>query len=111
MGAMQGVICAQCGHRHEILIGPGMTFLLLHCEVCGRPKSVARSDVQAAPDTASGEEPGLVMCLESNSQRIAAIAGRCDCGGSFSLDAPPRCPRCRSTEYRSDPDGMELLYD
>ena len=35
----------------------------------------------------------------------------CSCGGSFTEDAPPRCPSCRSVEITQDPDGISILYD
>jgi len=31
---------------------------------------------------------------------IRAIAGKCSCGGNYTLNAPPRCPKCRSTRLR-----------
>jgi hypothetical protein len=42
---------------------------------------------------------------------VEQIAGACSCGGSFKFDAPPRCPKCRSTKLEYDPRGSSLMYD
>ena len=34
---------------------------------------------------------------------------RCKCGGKYRLDAPPRCPACRSTEITEG--KATVLYD
>lgn len=35
---------------------------------------------------------------------IESSLKRHNCGGRFRFDAPPRCPKCRSTEFEPDPD-------
>jgi predicted Zn-ribbon and HTH transcriptional regulator len=40
---------------------------------------------------------------------IEAVAGNCRCGGKYTLDAPPRCPKCRSK--RIDEGEIILIYD
>lgn len=35
----------------------------------------------------------------------------CECGGWFTEVAPPRCPKCRSTDLRRDPEAAMTLYD
>ena len=35
----------------------------------------------------------------------------CDCGRTFSADAPARCPNCGSPDFDRDPDGMSMIYD
>ena len=44
-------------------------------------------------------------------QALEEHAGRCRCGGHFRVGAPARCPKCRSTDYREDPEGHSILYD
>ena len=38
-----------------------------------------------------------------------AAAGNCECGGNFRLDAPVRCPKCRSAEI--DEGEVTVYYD
>ena len=42
---------------------------------------------------------------------VEATAGRCGCGGRFTLEASPRCPRCGSASYEEDPDGEHVHFD
>lgn len=89
MGESFDARCEDCGHVHEVSLGGGFTFMLFHCEACGKPKSVnlrKKIDPEAT-------DPW----------------GRCSCGGAISNDAPPRCPKCRSTEYEIV--GNYLNYD
>ncbi|MFN2594440.1 MAG: hypothetical protein ABR579_06080, partial [Actinomycetota bacterium] len=36
---------------------------------------------------------------------------QCGCGGTFSTEAPARCPSCRSVDFNTDPDELHILYD
>lgn len=65
------------------------TVELLHCEICGRAAALERSEMDADP--------------------AAATLGSCGCGGKLSLEAPPRCPHCRSSEL--EPVGNYINYD
>ena len=47
---------------------------------------------------------------EEYNNGVEAFAGKCRCGGKFTFDAPPRCPKCRSTEFDED-DSQILCYD
>ncbi len=40
---------------------------------------------------------------------IEGIAGNCGCGGKYTMDAPPRCPKCHST--RIEEGEIILIYD
>jgi hypothetical protein len=89
MGSSFDARCNDCGEVHEVSLGGGFTFMLLHCDVCGKPKSVSlrkKIDPEA-------EDPW----------------GRCRGGGDLSTEAPPRCPKCRSTEF--EPIGNFTDYD
>ena len=33
---------------------------------------------------------------------IEKYAGKCTCGGSFKVNAPPRCPQCKSSDLMLD---------
>ena len=37
-------------------------------------------------------------------------AGKCECGGNYTMDAPPRCPNCGSTNFERD-HTKDLMYD
>lgn len=90
MGQAFEATCLDCGELFEVNLGGGFFFMLLHCEVCGKPKSVnLRKEID--PEAA---DPW----------------GRCRCGGEFSHDAPPRCPKCHSTNYEEIP-GTEIITD
>jgi hypothetical protein len=40
---------------------------------------------------------------------IEAVAGECRCGGKYTLDSPPRCPKCRS--MRLNEGDITVFYD
>ena len=40
MGSIFGVICDNCGHKFEVNCGGGFIFHLLHCDKCGKEKSI-----------------------------------------------------------------------
>ena len=77
-----------------------MSAYLLHCDRCGGEQWVSPTDLDLNwPDTTD----------------VEGYAGRCSCGGSFKIDAPPRCPHCGSADLLLDiaVDGMhyEEFYD
>jgi len=48
---------------------------------------------------------------EEYRKAVERVAGTCPhCGGSFKFDAPPRCPKCRSTELKYDTAPF-VMYD
>ncbi len=90
MGESYTAICQECEVRFEVNQGPGMSTMPLHCDSCGRERwweFMEKIPLDDPPDWT------------------------CKCGGTFSTDAPPRCPKCRSTNLKRDPDGIEILYD
>ena len=40
MGESHMVVCSDCGHRFRMTSGPGMKFLVLHCDKCGCDKGI-----------------------------------------------------------------------
>jgi hypothetical protein len=52
---------------------------------------------------------GFFFHLLRYHQGIETIAGHCSCKGNFTLDAPPRCPNCRSA--RLSEGGPVMFYD
>jgi predicted Zn-ribbon and HTH transcriptional regulator len=48
---------------------------------------------------------------EEYHKAVEQTGGRCpNCGGSAKFDAPPRCPKCKSTELEYDATPF-LMYD
>lgn len=91
MGYGYDAICKGCGTKFEVNEGPGFTTMPLHCERCGQEWWW-----EFPPGGPDGNE---------------AKSPQCDCGGGFSADAPPRCPKCGSPDFDRDPDGMSMIYD
>jgi hypothetical protein len=54
---------------------------------------------------------GKPISRRAYNAKVEAFAGRCRCGGSFTLRASARCPRCRSKSFKEDPDGDFACYD
>jgi hypothetical protein len=93
MGRGYDAICNRCGARFQANEGPDMSFLLYHCTQCGKEQA---RDFDLGPE-------GI--------RESGTYPDHCECGGSYTEDAPPRCPRCHSVHYRKDPDGVEVMYD
>jgi predicted Zn-ribbon and HTH transcriptional regulator len=91
MGHGFGVICKECGTKFQVNDGPGMIAMPFRCDRCG--KEWWRRYPQEGP-------------LEGNPNPPT-----CDCGGTFTTEAPPRCPNCRSSEHEEDPDADHIMYD
>lgn len=130
MGSSRDVICESCGHRFQASEGGGFFFHLLHCDRCGREKSVGFDELGDAhlryvkglsgPWTVGTMEldkhiqenyPAQPLTEDEYSSVIEQTAGSCDCGGGYQMEAPPRCPVCRSVEFREDPSGTTAMYD
>jgi Zn finger protein HypA/HybF involved in hydrogenase expression len=84
--------CGRCGEEYPFNEGRGFVFRMLHCDRCGKEKSVLFGDANY------DEERGK-------------YSRHCRCGGSFTLDAPPRCPKCGSTEHKGMDGNAMCLYD
>lgn len=91
MGQSFDARCTECETEFEVSEGGGFHFALLHCKLCGAPRSVP---LEIQPDG----EP-----------KLGPFDRHCDCGGTFTQSAKPRCPKCRSTDY--EPIGNYLNYD
>ena len=78
MGSSYTARCKACGEVFTASSGGGFNFQLLHCDTCGKERARPLTpDLQPAPDY---DDSG------------------CGCGGRFTFDASPRCPKCRSAE-------------
>jgi hypothetical protein len=79
MGEMLGVVCGTCNEEFTAHIGAGMRAVATRCNACGAESSEPHAFLDAGQDGANH------------------IAERCECGGTFSADAPYRCPNCSAT--------------
>ena len=97
MGETLGVTCGACSHGFDVDIGAGMIAVAARCDRCGAEGSVPSP-------LASGDWAGDDTSTES-----------CECGGTFDVDAPFRCPHCGATysedELRGLPTTMFGLWD
>lgn len=131
MGSMFGAVCGACGFHFVVHEGGGFTFEILRCDACGRERTIPHSKVRAlheAFDAPWWEEPAGArpkkrvkpartkaptprMTFEEYHAKLAEFAGPCKCGGRFAVEAPIRCPKCKSREFSEDPTGPMSMYD
>jgi predicted Zn-ribbon and HTH transcriptional regulator/predicted RNA-binding Zn-ribbon protein involved in translation (DUF1610 family) len=121
MGTEYWAICNHCGKQFKVRIGGGFLFHLLHCARCGKVRIVRVDKVRDAHLRYLKEVPYHYsrrffsdddlknISSDSLSEKeyhlvVEKVAGRCRCGGQFIIDAPPRCPKCKSTDFREDPE-------
>ena len=97
MGHILEVDCQRCGTVSQQLDGPTMLGFTPRCLECGTERFVSLTELYAT-DSAD-LEPASDEAWQLRERRIPEIAGTCDnCGGTFSVDAPIRCPGCRSRD-------------
>jgi len=130
MGRQYSVKCTQCGYAFNVNEGNGFFFHLLHCNSCGEEHLVGFDEIGEAhlryrkglpgPYCVASSEcdtsvrdnyPGEPLSEGEYLSIVEQIAGACSCGGSFRFDAPPRCPKCESSELEYNPEGPSLYYD
>jgi len=121
--------CKQCGHVAEFHDGGGFFFHLLHCDTCGADKRVGFDELGemhlrylkglSGPYAIISMEhdewvrknyPGEPLSREEYHAEVGKLAGQCECGGQFSMNAPNRCPKCRSTDIE-DTGEFTMMYD
>lgn len=129
MGTQYHGICKKCGRRFKIMDGGGFAFHMLRCNKCGKHKMVPfeklgdlhlrylkglnqpYSLATAHFDNLIKELfPGEPLSEDSYEAAIEEFVGKCKCGGQFRFNAPPRCPRCRCTDFEID-NTDALCYD
>lgn len=130
MGSLFGGVCNQCGENFEVHDGGGFSFHLLHCDKCGSDKSVDFDGlgeahfryIKGLPGpyaiaTSKNDKyiqdnyPGTPLSEDEYHAVVEDVAGACECGGHYKFDAPARCPKCKSTDFRPDPDFGNICYD
>jgi hypothetical protein len=117
-----------CGAVFTVGHGGGFSFHLLRGDSCGQTRSIGFDELgelhlrylKGLPGPyciASAEydehvrkhAPVEPISEEEYHKRVEALAGECECGGRYRLDAPPRCPECRSA--RIEEGEIEAMYD
>ena len=105
MGQSYDAICQDCGHRCKVHDGPAMLALLFHCDRCGAELFMdllqAEQLRSECPDWSQDQPYGPAKAK----QRCPA------CGGTFDTEAPPRCPKCRSSKLVRDPNSENICFD
>jgi len=129
MGSTYGATCKKCGKTFEYNEGGGFVFHLLRCDKCGKEREIGFEEIGephkkyikglSVPYSSASSEsdediqknyPGDPITEEEYHLEVEKMVGDCKCGGTFRFDAPPRCPKCKSTDLEDDP-GMMVLYD
>jgi hypothetical protein len=132
MGSRSGFICRACGARFAVSSGGGFYFDLLHCDTCGASRSVGHRELGDIHLSFVKGLPGPYAVTRSDMDRqiqrdypgepidratyhamAEATLEPCPCGGRFSYDAPPRCPKCRALrdQWDRDPKAPTMMYD
>lgn len=132
MGSASTFICGACGAHFTVRSGGGFFFDLLHCDTCGRSKSVSHQAlgeihlgfVKGLPGPYAvaragmdrrikAEFAGPTLTRDEYHAAAEATLDTCECGGHFRYNAPARCPECRSTaeQWTEDPNGPRMFID
>jgi hypothetical protein len=117
MGHTNIAECKSCGHDFDVDHGGGFFFHLLRCDNCSKTKSLNFDEIgephlqylkgSDIPYTIEAEEQleyarkkykGKSLSEDEYYKAVENIAGKCKCGGNFTLNAQPRCPKCNSLE-------------
>jgi hypothetical protein len=128
MGHQMNAQCCECGNTFTVDNGGGFLFHLLRCDKCGKAKSIGFDRLGelhlrylkglAGPDCIASSEHDKYIREHADMEPISkveyhkgveTIAGRCQCRGRYTFDAPPRCPKCRSTEFEEG--KITVMYD
>ena len=117
MGQTYIATCRKCGNLFGYSEGGGFHFHLLHCDTCGAEKTVNHKalgeihlrfikgldrpycGVSAKHDRSVQKHyRGTPISEKDYFTAIEEFAGRCACGGKYTLKASPRCSKCKSLE-------------
>lgn len=117
MGQAFQAVCGSCGHTFSASEGGGFNFEALRCDQCGTDTEIEYEAIwdtylarlkglkplMTEPNGADWRTyPGEPITEDEYRLRVEVAAGACPCGGRFTLDAPLRCPACRSELVTND---------
>ena len=130
MGSISSCICNSCGTEFGVTDGGGFEFHTLRCDRCGSTESIGFDDIGEPHDrylkglgmaysaiTEERDRERIANCTkppltpEGYQRCVEELVGEHECGGQFRFDAPARCPKCRSTDFRHDPNGDDFCFD
>jgi len=130
MGSGCDAICDRCGYKFQANIGGGFIFHLLHCDKCGSEKSIGFDEIgethlkflkglpgpyciatQESDKYVQDNYPGEPISEKEYNREVENLAGSCKCGGQYTFESPPRCPKCKSAKWTRDPEGTGMYYD
>ena len=128
MGHQVQAKCLECGCTFTASHGGGFSFHLLRCDQCGQTKSIGFDELGELHVRYVKGLPGPYCMASSDHDRniqehapvepiskeeyhrgIEAAAGKCECRGQYTLGAPVRCPKCRSTQVEEG--RPTIMYD
>lgn len=129
MGHLLGVICKDCGEKYTVSEGSGFLFHILRCDTCGKGKPIRVTELEEIYSIYFEEINSSIFIPSSHPyifskddypfgpidyfpyyHKVEDFLGKCSCGGNFRLNAQNRCPNCRSTIYKKDPNGLDIQY-
>ena len=128
MGHTQFAKCRECGAEFEIRHGGGFDFHLLRCDRCGKTRSIGfdklgelhlrylkdlkvpySSVTREFDRTVQQDYHGKPISEAEYHKEIERLQRKCRCGGRYLFEAPPRCPKCQSTNIEEG--EFNVLYD
>lgn len=130
MGQRRQATCAHCNYGlFWVSDGGGFSFHLLHCDTCGKEKSISFDQIgevhlrylkglsgpYCIPSSAYDKRvretyQGEPLTEEEYHKVVEFLPKKCRCGGHFTFSSPPRCPKCHSSDLIIT-DDMDCNYD
>jgi hypothetical protein len=95
MGYTAEAKCRECGEKFEFKQGGGFAFHLVRCDQCGETKDISFEEF-GEHHILARERRGKPISEDEYNAAVDLVAGPCKCKGKYTLNAPPRCPKCRS---------------
>lgn len=109
MGYEAKATCLDCGEIFYFRNGGGFRFHLVRCDKCGMSKSISKNHEALNPKNVRKSD--IPKLIDGRNSDMEELAGKCDCGGQYTLDAPPRCSSCHSTRIEEDINYGGMMYD
>jgi len=129
LGNKHTVKCRNCGYDFMVSEGGGFIFHLLHCDRCGKDKSISFAEIgeahlkylkgmagpyciatMAHDKDVQDNYPGEAITEQEYHQIVEELLGECKCGGHYRFTGKPRCPKCKSEDLE-DIEGTVMFYD